>query len=189
MVIKVENVVISGFTILNTETEYSAGGISISSNHTTIIDNIIDVYYSNSINFRGLQDIEIINNEISTKIWIESSKNILISGNTINSISVSTGLVLRYVKNSNIYYNNFFNGKWGLELGYSRSNIITNNNFVGNEKHVTQSVLCKNFFDDNYWENWIGNRIKIPLFQLFPYVIFSGSLLIDWHPAKEPYDI
>ena len=189
IVIRADDIIIRDFTIINSATEFSVGCISLASNNTLIEDNIIEALYANCISSRGYAENTILNNEISSRIWIETSSNIVINGNTINAISVSSGINLRHVTNTRIDYNNILNGKWGLEQYNCKNNIITSNNFIGNEKHVSQTLSRRNYYDRNYWEQWIGNRFNFPIFKLFPYIFFNGGISIDWHPAKDPYGI
>jgi hypothetical protein len=88
--------------------------------------------------------------------------------------------------------NNFTNNVFGIVN--SHSNRITNNNFINNVNDNSIGILgfiFDNIWDGNYWDNWIGLRYKLPIFQRFPKIICVGffSFAIDWHPALEPYDI
>jgi hypothetical protein len=45
--------------------------------------------------------------------------------------------------------------------------------------------IITNGFDGNYWDDWIGFGPKL----IRGAVLFIPWIEIDWHPAKEPYDI
>jgi len=104
------------------------------------------------------------------------------------------GLSLYHSGNTVIEKNNIQNNEGvGLEIvGFSDINVIEKNNFIGNGKNVILTLSSGNTWDANYWDNWIGVKINLPIFQKFPKVIFGGFpsfINFDWHPAKEPYDI
>jgi len=96
--------------------------------------------------------------------------------------------------NNHIYQNKIINNSCGVlinqEIGgkYSKvkDNEIYHNNFINNR--VNAYGNGDNIWKENYWDDWIGLKYKILRF--FPYRI-KWTLLknIDWHPAKEPYDI
>jgi len=101
------------------------------------------------------------------------------------------------------FINNFYNGiyfGWDIRrtevsrchfegndagMGFESSNFFNSfsqNNFINNTKHIMREddfVIMFNFFQNNYWDDWIG---------FGPYRVF-GLLNWDWHPAQEPYDI
>jgi hypothetical protein len=70
---------------------------------------------------------------------------------------------------------------------------VINNNFINNYVDVRQHAFSSfdNYYDGNYWDSWIGLKFKLPIFQRFPKIVdyFFFKFAIDWHPAKEPYDI
>jgi len=91
-----------------------------------------------------------------------------------------------------IYFNNIMNNIIGILISSVRGgadyNNISKNNFIKNIRNVRDN--CDNQWDSNYWDNWIGVRIKLPIFQRFPKILYSFfKLNFDWHPAKEPFDI
>ncbi len=103
--------------------------------------------------------------------------------------------------NSNIYRNNIISNRIGIDIVHAwftegaNDNKIYQNNFIGNLRFNVRDK-CKNHYDANYWDNWIGFKINWPIFQRFPKIIFGKGLFdlipsfnFDWHPAKEPYDI
>jgi len=65
---------------------------------------------------------------------------------------------------------------------------VYQNNFIGNIRNAKDSSNSQ--YDANYWDNWIGLKIELPIFQRFPKIIFGFfKLNFDWNPALEPYDI
>jgi parallel beta-helix repeat protein len=85
------------------------------------------------------------------------------------------------------------NGRRGIILYDSNTNNIAENNFINNEEDASFEIrLFSNSFA-NRWSKNYWNRARI-----FPKII-AGRLTfievtypgfnIDWHPAKEPYDI
>lgn len=117
---------------------------------------------------------------------------------TYNYILNNNGDGVEVYDNYNSISNNHFsnNTRYGIFLDYSYYNDIFRNNFFGNGKDayfVKQDPIkppwkYKNNWDSNYWRHS----------RLFPYLIHGKATFfiftfnwfeIDWHPAKEPYDI
>ncbi|EMR74647.1 nitrous oxidase accessory protein [Thermoplasmatales archaeon SCGC AB-540-F20] len=160
-------VTISGFMIQNSG--ILNNGITISnSDSNTIIQNTI------------------INNHHG--IFLDESNNNNITGNNISN-EVSS-IFLDFSSDNNISCNDISNNFFGILMFYSKNNLIEKNNFIDNKIHAIFSVwyLTKNFWDSNYWDNWIGIGVKL----IFGSLGIFGAILwfyIDWHPASEPYDI
>ena len=87
---------------------------------------------------------------------------------------------------NNISANNISNNGIGIRLRDCSNNIVQYNNFIDNMLNAFD--MLQNQWDMNYWDNWIG--LKISILEFLPYYIL-GTLFanLDWHPAKEPYDI
>jgi len=182
------------------------------SKNTTILGNII------TKNEYGIYDTgdckkNIITGNIISKnryegITIHYSSRVItdniISHNWCHGIIVeSSGNI---ISDNNISYNGL-----GLYLEDGQKNTIQNNNFIRN------LIQCNFFMDyysiidygDRYFRTnrWIGNYynrlidffpkpifgiIKINIFPLsfpIPYYIKIPSIIFDWHPVQEPYDI
>ncbi|KYK20601.1 hypothetical protein AYK24_09985 [Thermoplasmatales archaeon SG8-52-4] len=185
--------------------------IAINSNSfggCTISDNILissgDIYYqpSGDITLVDNGKYVITNNtlicndigEYRKGIYLSNISDCIIERNEFNGYINSNAIYLwRGSCNNIITHNNFSNNRDGIGVVQkSNSNKITNNNFINNKRDVFIRYIDtkNNLLDGNYWDKWIGNKIKIPLFQKFPHVAFSlFGFAIDWHPAKEPYDI
>jgi len=135
-------------------------------------------------------------------ICLDGSSNNIITDNKINSNN-KEGLLLDESSNNNITGNNIQNNHiWGMIVSYSVNNIIEKNNFIGHIRHVNIGFSNRNTWNENYWDNWIGIKIKLPIFQKFPKIIFGFwlypipfppipvfSFAFDRNPAQEPYDI
>ena len=158
----------------------------VSSTNNTIYDNIIKnstygglMLYSFSSN-NTLTRNTISDNEIGMVIW--SSSN-MISNNVVNNNE--DGVIIEF-SNCNIMKYNEINGnkKYGLYLKEACSNSILSNNFILNGIESYFEDCKNNIWDRNFW-----NRAR-----LFPYPIigknnFRLDFRIDWHPARETYDI
>ncbi len=125
-------------------------------------------------------------------IFISTANNNIITHN--NFTNNFRGICIEDKSHSNkIINNNFANNFRGICISdKSNFNKIINNNFIKNKFDAVAGLLClNNLWDGNYWDKWIGNKIKLPIFQRFPKVIVLGlfAFSIDWHPVKEPYDI
>ena len=83
--------------------------------------------------------------------------------------------------------NHFENNNFGINMP-TFYNSIERNNFINNEYDALVLIIT-NFVDGNYWDEWIG--LKYPILSFLPHFSFGSifASFIDWHPAKEPYDI
>ena len=147
---------------------------------TTIIEGGIDAYFTNWVNISEFT--------IQHGLQILYCNNIIITGNRImEDPPFSVGIFLATTSNITIRLNTFHNNTFGLFILDCKNSIIEKNNFIDNRIHVYFSFIFRNFWDSNYWDNWIGFGPKI-IFGSF------GSIVIPWinldrNPAQEPYDI
>jgi hypothetical protein len=132
--------------------------------------------------FLNLRDID-----RTCLLLIDSQKNI-IKGNEFNKYRNALSMDDSY-KNI-ICYNNFINNYYKV-IWISGSNLcpnrIVNNNFINNSKEAVVQTF-NNYWNGNFWDRWIG--LRYPLLSFLPYFYFNPfNSFIDWHPAKQPYDI
>jgi len=166
-------------------------------NNYVIINNTLICNYPDGwrrgIELQSVSDSIIQGNEINgyeedTAIYLDEES----CNNTVsyNNITNNNGGLVIFDNDNKVINNNFINNNDGLFILGKNTRII-NNNFINNENDAHIFIFKKNnLLDGNYWDRWIGNKIKLPFFQRFPMVIFGFlSFGIDWHPAKEPYDI
>jgi parallel beta-helix repeat protein len=174
--------------------------ITISDNIIISTSNIILDWFFGDITFMG-KNCKIINNTLLRRksnnfrdgLYIIGGRNNIIKGNKFYGYNQCRALSLESSYNNIISYNNFTNNGVGILFFLSSDhNKIINNNFINN-KYDTSSGRFSfiNHWDGNYWDEWIGHKFKLPIFQKFPKIIRVGILTfaIDWHPAKEPYEI
>jgi hypothetical protein len=97
-----------------------------------------------------------------------------------------------------IRYNEFKyndNGIWILTTGKPSKTYVEYNNFYSNKISIwildDLKYYSYNFIDGNYWG---GSRIYPKI--ILGAINYAGGIItvipwifIDWHPAKEPYDI
>ena len=154
------------------------------------------------------EDCSIINNNLKSNkvgVFLVNSNNNKIENNSFES-NYRYGAFLENVKNCLIQNNIFINNTVGLMIDNDKSNRLGNkveyNNFINNDKQADFVVKDKWFFRPirwryNYWDD-IGIRlfyIYIIHGKFFKYYsdsqqrVFRSYRFIDWHPAKEPYDI
>ena len=107
--------------------------------------------------------------------------------NNVIKNSSNCGIILKVTDKSIIANNNFISNKCGIKLEWSIGNRIKQNNFIDNELDATfDSGFCT-IWSSNFYSNHNSN---------FPFLIY-GTLFemkypwfnVDWHPAKEPYEI
>jgi len=211
-----ENVLVKGFTIqgcyptgiellsknnsikdnIFSDNEYGLGAGSentISSN--LFIHNIAGIYIGNGSN--NIFGNVISHNQMGVTVLL--SKNDNISNNVISENWY--GVYISGSYNTMLYRNNISYNNEGLYIWITSADKILQNNFIGNNKSANslQNILMKiqlfkkelvlpihrNVWSGNYWDDLDGTG---------PYVIFTKTVFfrhvsIDWHPAKEPYDI
>lgn len=199
---------ISGFTIQNSGNRYSNydSGLFLKSNNNTISNNIITDNSGGGGIYQFYEYISsgniITGNTISNNnygIHLLSSPHNIISGNTISNNG--NGIILSiYTDNNSIEHNAFISNENSIFLYEAFSNRILKNNFVNNNQQQEYFKYWKifNFDEYNIWSQNYWDRYRL-LPKLIPgaFILMSGTwyqteffwLNIDWHPAKEPYDI
>ena len=172
----------------NTDCRVSQRSTNISIINNTFIKGHWNVYLDRTT-YSNISNNIISLGEYGIYLWQSSEYN-FISRNIINdnNVGIKIGSSL---KNNNISNNEISNNKFGVELGSKSSgNIIFHNNFIENSIHAFFFNCKDNLWQCNYWDNWIGARIKLPIFQRLPKMIFGFiGINFDWNPASEPYDI
>ncbi len=118
-----------------------------------------------------------------------SHNNVYQNNVTKNRVGIDINGFYGMGGNNEIFFNIIMKNKNGISIsGSADSNNISQNNFIKNARNARDN--CKNHWDANYWDNWLGHKIKLRIFQRFPKIIFGFlSFNIDWFPAKEPYQI
>ncbi|MEM2935468.1 MAG: NosD domain-containing protein [Candidatus Thermoplasmatota archaeon] len=193
------NVNISGF-IINNSILY---GISVKGNRNTIkncslfsnsygikIEGEENFIENNKIFKNGFYGIylyffsknnTITKNEIyesKVGIYIEKATNNVIIKNIIRNNSA--GMIIQGGEDNLIRLNNFSGNLEGIHICcYSKNNIIFENNFIGNSKHVYcyAEKNIWNLSNGNYWDNLNGE------------IFFIDEKNIDYLPSKFPYEI
>lgn len=183
---------------ISSQTDYHR---SLSNNNTVKYNYIHNNKYG--IKSQGKGNI-IINNKVTKNvlygIQISRSENV-ISGNIVTKNGLGhLGNGIRVIDGENnvVEDNLIAINDIGISIEYSYGNKIEKNNIILNKRQAEFRCYSKeeNIWDKNYW-----NRPRI-----FPKVIFGIGLfdfddwlwpitvpypdfVIDWHPAKKPYDI
>ncbi len=179
----VDNVNISGFTILNCE-----NGINMSSNGNTIIDNTItsNILYGIYVEFSD--DNKIMGNTIVSNdfgIYLRASSKNHVNDNKIGNNNY-TGIYIESQSNSNFINNNTIttNRFYGVTLDNSANNIIRNNQISNNDAGIGLSegssgnVISGNTISNNtiygfdifqssdntfYQNNIVNNKVQVTL--------------------------
>ena len=166
-----------------------------------IINNIIKrngywgdwIWSGSGVDISNSSSNTISSNEISKNclfgIFLSHHSNYnIIKGNKItNHISLS-GIELQFYSNNNIIEGNTISKNLGgIYIADSNNNTIIKNNFFNNKPNAIFGD-CTNIWKNNYW-----NRPRILPKLIFGMVKINSryklQINIDWHPAKEPYDI
>ncbi|KYK23258.1 hypothetical protein AYK21_02860 [Thermoplasmatales archaeon SG8-52-2] len=156
----------------------------------------------------GLFLINISSFTISNNIISQTDEGIMLTGAINTNISYNIisqnglGILLVYSYNIVVYQNNISYNRIAFANVVTTGVKILRNNFIGNEKF---SGVSYQRFLTNIWyilylklilnvpirrNVWNGNYWNEP--RSFPYIIpgwFVFRFWVDWHPAKEPYDI
>ena len=165
---------IIGNTILNVEIY----GITISKSNSNIL-------HENSV----------LNSKEGIVLGRSDSNN-LQNNNLLNN---KNGFSLYDSYNNTLQQNNLLNNKIGIHLSNSGRNTFQKNNFINNERDVDFYIIYfRNFlFKRNIWRQNYWNESRIlpkPIFGIIVIRILFWFFEVqwfqlDWHPAKEPYDI
>ena len=156
----------------------------------------------------GLFLINISSFTISNNIISQTDEGIMLTGAIDTNISCNIitqnglGMLLVYSYNIVVYRNNISYNRIAFANIVTTAVKILQNNFIGNEKF---SAVSNQRFLTNIWyilylklilnvpirrNVWNGNYWNEP--RSLPYIIpgwFVFRFWVDWHPAKEPYDI
>ena len=189
----------SGRNVITGNTISANGKFGISMELNSIQNWIIDNTIEN--NFGGIQltGSSKQNNISGNQILNNDMEGILIKGllctaNEITKNNISgnkAGMKISSGGKNIITSNNIKdNTMKGISLSVSNENIIEMNNFIGNRKNAGFVASFSTTWDSNYWDNWIGVKLDLPLFKKFPKVI-RGIVMrnFDTNPQEEPYDI
>jgi parallel beta-helix repeat protein len=180
----------------NTVNENGDFGIALEtiSNQNEILDNTVENNFA-GIQIAGgssqntLSGNQILNNEregIKIDGVITQTNEIIENNVTGNNAGMKVGGSKNSIRSNNIKENNME----GLFLTGSNENIIEMNNFIDNRKNARYIFSFRNTWDSNYWDDWIGIRLDLPLFKMFPKTIRGLSLRsYDMNPQEEPYNI
>ena len=144
----------------------------------------------------SVENCSLFNNSLA--IWTLESNNNFFQFNNISN-NYHRGIVIDYNSNYNIVKYNEINTTFcGVEIEWwSNSNVIKKNNFINNNVsgYEHQSLFSK--WQRNYYDDWIG--LENPFLLFYPKLIYGMPIesipnfvmivSIDFHPAKEPYEI
>jgi len=202
-------ITVNSFTIQNVNNT----GISVSSHHNNISNNIIKNISSFGIILDGTGHTIYNNLIIVDGTGINSdADDSTITGNTITGSF--EGISLDEAYRNTITWNNIQGCIRGIVLFESHNNIIKRNNIAHNTDNIFLGLSWRNKFYENnfidcgsigkhvvlkgysffnkwrgnYWDNQIIHflpKIILGRFGILPFPWFN----IDWHPARKPYDI
>ena len=156
----------------------------------TIEDNLGGIQFTGSSSKNNISGNQILNNDMEGILI----KGLLCTANEITYNNISGNKVGIKISSGgkNIITNNNIkdNSMKGISLSVSNENIIEMNNFIGNRKNAGFVASFGTTWNSNYWDNWVGVKLKLPLFKKFPKVI-RGIVMrnFDTNPQEEPYEI
>ena len=170
-----DNVILSGFTILNHgNSSYHTSIIFIQSNYTVISANIIKVYTDYGIESTYSEYTTISGNTITCNtsksgigIIINEGNNNNISRNIIKNFT--GGIVFGYSNNYSIYGNTLINNMFAINpAGFSINDVISLNNISGNFQGI-YALNCFNYkiTKNNFLDNDVNAGFGYYLAEFF----------------------
>jgi parallel beta-helix repeat protein len=174
----VNNVIVKGFTLMESGSIPLYSGMQIeSSSSSNISDNIILNNYNGISLFNSYKtvicDNEILRNNYGISLY--SSFNNLVKNNIISSNEYGIGL---YLSQRNVFSaNTLFNSVYGIDIALSSNNVIYHNNF----DNIIQvlSIESMNVWsyggEGNYWINYSGQDLDEDGIGDVPYVIDAAG--------------
>jgi nitrous oxidase accessory protein NosD len=144
----------------------------------------------------SVENCSFYNNSLA--IWTLESNNNLFQFNNISN-NYHRGIVIDYNSNYNLVKYNKINITFcGVEIEWwSNFNSITENNFFNNNVSGYEHQSLFSQWNKNYYDDWIG--LEKPILFFYPKLIYGMPVEIiptfvmvvslDFHPAKNPYDI
>lgn len=212
-------VYIRGFTIKNGELEFPYAGIQIRSNYSTIFcnnleNNFYGIQMFSSNNNKIFNNNIKYNNQCG--IYLEGSSNNNISANLIDTQPYNGIGFYNSSNNNTIFKNTIYNNKFsGVRINSCFDNYIIRNmlskNLIGVrvERSASTKILNNNLIKNTYREAyfvgdlfsiytniWEGNYWNKP--RVLPKSILGNSgiilmllpwIVLDLHPATEPYEV
>ena len=159
--------------------------------NNTISNNGYGIYLRFSSNNNTITSNTISNNNNDGIRLRDSSIKNTITGNNIHSNN-DHGIYLRESRSNTITGNTISNNMLGIRLFYSSDNTIIKNNFIDNEQdaYFRITTLSRNRWKQNYWNRpRIFPKLVFGEIEIIEEIFYISWFNIDWHPAKEPYDI
>ena len=210
-------VFLEGFSIIDLDNEWGdeTAAISVRSNDNTIQNNIIitNIRYGIQLHSR-VRNNSIIKNFVTaldTGLRLQFTCYNYIFGNHLvggkgyhdDNFVQYTGINADYSYWNNITSNHIAGNGIGVNMWLSSFNMFYKNNFInsvpmftiGNISIITSSSnvfyyprICPNQWKNNYWDHYLG---ILPFTFIQKHIVSFPLdwLRVDWHPAKEPYDI
>jgi parallel beta-helix repeat protein len=86
-------------------------------------------------------------------------------------------LDLLYCQGLTVRHNNLTDNSRAIYSAESKSNIISQNNFIGNHRNVL-SLFSRDIWRGNYWDE--PRSLPKLILGILPFIQF------DWHPAQKP---
>jgi len=173
--------------VKNNNIKYSKVGILIENSE---YDNVFNNLISNSdqgirLCFNSNSTIEsnqLLENRIGISLY--SSNNIVITKNIVTNCTEDAIWIFNSTQNQ-VLLNKIINSKrFGILIDTGSHNKVNKNTLIDNE-YDAYFYACRNTWYNNYWNK--------PRF--LPKIIFGNrgyskpGIQLDWHPAKEPFDI
>ncbi|UCF50617.1 MAG: right-handed parallel beta-helix repeat-containing protein [Thermoplasmatales archaeon] len=163
-----DNVTITGFSIINSGSNWPEAGIELHFiEHCIITGNII--------------------RNCGHGILPYVTMDVKISWNTISDNDF--GLYSVKTKYCNITKNIIQNNRRGIHLNAASFNEIKENNFIDNERHLDFYGAFRNKIDGNFWQRLINFGPKFLFGVPLLIIPILPGFIVDWHPASEPFDI
>jgi peptidase C25-like protein/parallel beta helix pectate lyase-like protein len=166
--------------------------IGIIENHITNNKNC-GMYITN-LHERFSSTLNIYKNSFSNNNYAlyqkDNLNDVIINNNYF--VANNYGIYMSKVHNQDFTRNSFENNYVGLFMNQVNQIQIIHNNFIDNTQHCQFSQTDSLEFDNNFWDDWLGLKVNIPLPKLIngyhtnEQDVFS-QIKFDKHPSDMPF--
>lgn len=167
----------------NNTMNYSQGGAGIQGNHSVFKFNTFN-YDGSGLFSYGLYDDIQYNMFISSGVTFGAPLG-LFAHNIVQNCSVGIDV---WAGGGTVRDNTIQNCQTGIKVGTTYGITFSHNNFLNNHLDAKFMNAFLLQWKENYWGRPLFRPKIIPGYFTFWYILIPW-INVDWHPAKEPYDI
>ena len=167
----------------NNTMNHSQLGAGIQGNHSVFKFNTFN-YDSSGLFSYGLYDDDEYNTFIGSSVTFGAPLG-LFAHNIVQNCSVGIDV---WAGGGTVRDNTIQNCQTGIKVGTTYGITFSHNNFLNNHLDAKFMNAFLLHWEENYWGRPLFRPKIIPGYFTFWYILIPW-INVDWHPAKEPYDI